>query len=374
MVSLILSLALLVAAIDSASAQEALFNDPVSFSDFEPTDLSPSALPLDERLDRVIESYTRSTGMMGAVLITQKRQLLYRRSWGLADRPTGRGISQSTPFIAGSITKPITATLVLQQYEEGKLALEDRLGTHLPWVPESWRPITIRQLLTHTSGIPNLLDSVNHERMRHLNLTPAQIVGKLVSRTLIFVPGTKMSYSNTNYLLLAAVLETVAGIPYHVLARERIFAPAQMDTTGIWGKDPTPPLLARPYSYSGGAYTTPPSTHPSILFGLGNLYTTVEDLQRFINGISSGVLLKPETYAKMITPNFDRYGYGFSIRTAAGKKVYFHDGHIWGYSGRVARFVDSEITVSILLNVKQVDMYKVGDAITAELFRPVSDQ
>lgn len=333
--------------------------------------LAKADLPAD--VDAVVQSYVARHEFSGTVLVAKQGQMILRKAYGFADRDSGRLNEESTRFTLASVTKPLTATLILQLVDQGRLRLDDPISPYLPGAPGSWSGIQIKHLLSHTSGIIDFLntDSIL-DPIRNLALEPAQIMDHFKDLPLLFVPGTSLSYSNSGYLLLGMILEKVTGTPYSQLIRQNLFNLAGMTSSGIMGIDNASVTdgnfaLGFLWDATASQWVDPPRMNPKILFGLGNVYSTVDDLYSFDQSLYSTRLLSENAKEAMFTPNFGRYGYGFSFRTVDGHRTFFHEGNVGGFSNRLSRYPDDHVTIILLGNLRQGKITELNYAIAAKV-------
>jgi len=236
-------------------------------------------------------------------------------------------------FRLGSITKTFTAMAVLQLHDRGLLDIDDLVAKHLPDVPHA-DEITIRHLLTHTSGLTSLEDA------------PLQ-----------FAPGERMDYSNAGYHLLGRIVEQVSGDSYEEFLRKNTFAPLGMTGTGYERCGPIVKHRAAGYEIGeGGSYINAQFQDVALTYSAGALYSTVEDMYLWDRALSAGELLAPETLAQAFSPaalNDGRkapFGLGWIIGSYRGVKEIGSGGDITGFNTWISRFPDHALTVVVLSN------------------------
>ncbi|MFI0736201.1 serine hydrolase domain-containing protein [Streptomyces sp. NPDC021225] len=290
-------------------------------------------------------------------------------SAGLADLRTGRRIHRNDRFRAGSITKTLIATVVLQLADERRLGLDDTVEEHLPGLVRGrgndGRKITLRQLLTHTSG---LFDFAADQRVaRRLSrpptaapLTPRQLVRTAVAHRPRFAPGAAWHYSNTNYVLLGLVVQRVTGRPYAAETERRVLGPLGLRGTsfpGARGTLPTP--HGRGYAPITGTGTGTPRDvtvlDPSAAGAAGEAISTLDDLARFFGALLRGGLLPPAALRRMrdTTASDGRYGMGlFPVRLSCGVTLWGHNGQINGSYAQVVATPDGRRVLAYRLNTE----------------------
>lgn len=312
-------------------------------------------------INRLIESYAENKLFNGSVLVAEKGKVIFKKGYGLANMEWNTPNSASTKFRIGSITKQFTAMLVLQLKQEGKLNLQAKISDYLPWYrKDTGNKITIQQLLTHTSGIPNYTAqaSVMNDIAVH-NYSPQEIAEKFCSGELEFESGTKFSYDNSGYFLLGVIIEEITKKTFEENLRKRIFEPLGMKNSGI---DKLSSLLqnrAAGYEYEFEGYeNTGLINMASAIFSAGAIYSTVEDLNLWENALFGDRLLSKENKNLMFTPHLGNYGYGLYIGKSrpAGMSEEItsigHHGGINGFSALLIRFVEAETTIILLDNTR----------------------
>lgn len=310
-----------------------------------------------ERISSVAQHYTAKDGFSGTVTFATAGQVSVRDSYGLADRAGERAFDEHTRFNIGSITKQFTATAVLLLRDDGKLNTEDRISQVLSAenLPKQWADITVRQLLSHTSGLKDYSGFASHEMAREHK--PSELLAFVKNAPLSFKPGDAFEYSNTNYLLLGLLVQKVAGMPYCQFLHQRIFTPLGMRETQCLeeqgaldhhaiGYTPDDPGQGKPLA------ANPPVAElaPSFFFGAGNLVSTGDDLVRWTTALHHGKVLSARSYREMTTPVRNGYGYGLQIGTLRGHMRLDHSGSVPGFYSELEYFPATDNTVVILSN------------------------
>lgn len=299
---------------------------------------APAALtaPIVTKLDAAVAVAT-SEGTNSApavsVAIVENGHIAYTRASGLEDVAAGRKATTATRFRIGSITKMFTAVAVMQLVERGALRLDAPLATYLPNAPHA-HEVTIRQLLMHTSGMPNYGDEALASGAMGRPTTPAAIVASMAERPLAFTPGSKYAYSNTGYVLLGLVIEHVSKVPLARYEREHILGPAGMhDTTA--GADPPGPGVASPYM--DAAATPAPPVDASWLYADGDIVSTASDIARFDIALMDGKLISAASFALMqagpvaTDEEGASYGLGVMVFRLGDQQLVGHHGGLPGF-------------------------------------------
>lgn len=285
----------------------------------------------------------------GAVLIGYKGKIVFERGYGLANYELKVPITPRTKFRLGSLTKAFTAAAILQLAEKDLLHVDDPISKYLPEYP-SGEKITLHHLLTHTSGIPDLTALPEYPKFKLDPTTLNRTIDLFRFRPLEFEPGTKFHYSNSNYILLTAIIEKVSGRNYSDYLRESIFLPLNMLDTCYDDPNRIIKYRARGYSLKDGELINAPHIDMTVPAGAGGLLSTIEDLFAWDQGLRSDRILSPTSKAKMFTPYIEDYGYGWVIKKFNHHLIAQHSGGIEGFVSQMVRFLDEDLCLIILIN------------------------
>ena len=267
------------------------------------------------KVDEYLTTKTRSQLFTGSVLVTRDGRNILRKGYGFANLEHRVLNTPETKFRLGSITKQFTAMAIMILQEQGKLSVQDTIAKHLPDAPASWQPITIHQLLTHTSGLMHSWDLPGFEQTQMVPSTPDQTLARFKDKPLLSKPGEKFHYSGLGYFILAKMIEKISGIPYGTFLRQQIFDPLKMNDTG---EDRQAPILAHRasgYIRDGERLENASPIDMPLLTGGGNLYSTIDDLSKWDQALNAGLLLSKASYRMMYTPFKENYAYGWFVRT-----------------------------------------------------------
>jgi CubicO group peptidase (beta-lactamase class C family) len=290
----------------------------------------------------------------GAVLVARDGNVLLEDAWGRADRKSGTPNTLDTKFRIGSMNKMFTAVATLQLVEAGKLALDDPIGKHLPDYPNKdvASKVTVRHLLTHTGGTGDIFGpefDFNRLKLRE----HSDYVKLYGSRSPTHEPGARHEYSNYGFVLLGALIEAVSGASYYDYVRDHVFRPAGMTST-----DSLPEYVEVPKRAVG--YTKPfpgadwePNTDwlPWRGMAAGGGYSTVGDLMRFAQALSSETLISNATLEEATRPQEEQYGYGFGVQGEGTLRSYGHGGGAPGMNGELRVFPELGYVVVSLSNL-----------------------
>ena len=310
---------------------------------------SPTRAKIDALAQAEIDAH-HAVGL--TIAVAHGDQLVIAAGYGQADVARKVPATIDTIYRIGSITKQFTAVAILQLAEQHKLALTDDIRTSVPEYPQHDFPITIEQLLTHTSGIPTYTDTDWLEAGQH-PLTHAQVLARFAAKPLAFTPGTKWSYSNSNYYLLGLVIEKLTKQSYDDAIRERVLLPAGMIHSGACNS----PQLAHGYATAVGPVDAMPFDNGPA-FAAGSLCSTALDLVAWQRALEHGTVLTPASLAKMranaklSTGALANYGYGVFVGDRSGHPMIEHGGAINGFISELARYPTDDVTVVVLTNTE----------------------
>jgi CubicO group peptidase (beta-lactamase class C family) len=297
--------------------------------------------------DSAVQPYVDSHQYMGSVLLARGENVMLNKGFGSANLTPATANSPATRFPIGSLTKQFTAAAILLLEERGKLSLADRIAQHLQGAPPQWSTITVHQLLTHTSGIPNTTTAAPGQSAA---TTPASIVAEARKRPVDFAPGERFNYSNTGYIILGTIIERLSTQPYGEFVRSQLFMPLGMKDSGYLGDGGSTSLAV---GYVAGA--AGPAPFPAIgdlgAGASGALYSTAEDLRRWQVGLFGGKLLSAASLQKMITPEKNDYALGLESRIRNGQRVIEHSGGYGAFRNMMAYYPDTKVSVIVLGNM-----------------------
>ena len=305
----------------------------------------------------------------GVVLVARDGRPVLEKGYGDASVELGVPNTPETKFLIGSITKQFTAALILQLQEQGKLDVQDPITKYLTdYPPEPGARITIRHLLTHTSGLPSYTDDAELMARRTVDASPAEVLATFRDLPLQFEPGTEFRYSNSGYFLLGLIIEAVTGQPYEQLLTERILQPLGMSESGYGHNEAILKHRARGHAFTADEWANTPQVAMSLPFAAGSMYSTARDLLRWDQALYGARVLADASKAQMFTPGLGNYGYGWMITEINGHRVIAHDGGIDGFTSHLARYVDDKVTVIVLCNNESLQASTIGFACASIIF------
>lgn len=313
--------------------------------------LAAASAQQNARLDALVLKYAEAGQFMGAVRVARGGETIFSQGYGFANLEWKIPNVPESKFRVGSITKQFTAACVLLLEERGKLRVDDPLGKYIGNPPEAWKAVTIRHLLTHTSGIPSLTQFPEYPEFKLLPATMEKTLALIRSKPMQFAPGEKYAYSNSGYILLGHVVERASGARYEDFLRENILAPLGMRDTGYDANAAILPHRASGYTARGGPMRNAAHIDMTVPHAAGALYSTTGDLLRWQEALFGGRVLRPESLARMLTPSLEDYGFGVIVRSRNGRRCVEHGGGIDGFNAFMAYYPDRRVAVIVLGNL-----------------------
>lgn len=235
---------------------------------------------------------------MGAILVARGDEILFREAYGAADVATGRPLRIGDRFRLASISKQFTAAAILRLQDEGRLGIDDPVCQWIQPCPTAWAPLRIHHLLSHTSGIPDLMARPGWGQRRVTPATLDQLTEDSKTYRLSFEPGTKVRYNNAGFNLAAEIVEKASGQPFPAFLRTAFFEPLGMADTGF--DDDTDLGIVTGHATFPEGLTAQRNPNVSIVAGAGALYSTLDDMLVWERALHTGHVLKPYSYAQMI--------------------------------------------------------------------------
>ncbi len=308
--------------------------------------LTATAQDTAANIDSLITKKHRSGKFNGTVLVAERGQVIFRKAIGMAD--DSRPLEIQTRFYLGSLAKAFTGMAVMMLAEEGKLSYDEKVNTYLPDLPDITNDITIRNLLNHTSGLPDYyamgkyVDGMTNEMV-------LEVAVNLDS--LEFPPGSRYAYSNTGYVLLSLVIEQVSGQKFRQFVKHRVFEPLGMaNSEVIDGTHPELSLKAVGHTQYGEI-----NDYQAFTTGAGGIYSQVDDLYLWDQALDKNTLVKKRTLKRAFSPAKLKNGapsyYGFGwVLDKDNPQIVEHSGSLVGFRTYLYRDIENKITVILLSN------------------------
>lgn len=329
--------------------------------------LAPAAF--ETAVDRYLQPLLDTNNFSGVILVTSGGRTLFEKGYGFASIEHQVRNTPQTVFQVASVSKPFTAAAIMLLAEKGKLNLHAPLANVLPGYPNGDK-LTIHHLLTHTSGIPNVNDFPTYEDNQRDPHTPAELVAYFQNEPLEFEPGAKYSYSNSNYNLLALIIEKVSGSTYGDFLDKEVIGPLRLGQTGhrrshaqvIRG-------AATGYSPAGSVgLERAPFLDWTVKTGNGSLYSDAQGVARFMRAVHRGELLAPRSVAATFTRHTPNSGYGWFLSEANGREVHHVNGRSPGFAAQADYYVADDVVVVVLANTYISVTTDIARAVGALLF------
>jgi CubicO group peptidase (beta-lactamase class C family) len=299
-----------------------------------------------------------------SVVVVKDGAVIFERAYGMANVGTGERATPQTNYRLASVTKPFTAMAVSILAERGALAVDDPVAKYLPELAQKAPTVTLRHLLTHTSGLPEYEKLLPKDDPKQI--VDRDVLGLLAKRGLAIVPGARYRYNNTGYALLALVIERVSKQSYAEFLRRNIFQPLGMANTQVY--DANAKIAARAYGYSVATDQAAPAdqNRTSAVLGDGGIYSSAHELARWIDALDRNRLLAPKRLAEatsaLVTTDEPRiaYGFGWRISEDRGEKVVYHTGTTSGFKNALVWVPSKKLAAIVLTNRRQGEPLKLA--------------
>jgi D-alanyl-D-alanine carboxypeptidase len=307
-------------------------------------------------IDRIVRYVMGDQHVLGLSLaVTVGDRTVYAHGYGFADRRRTTRARPDTVFAVASLEKPFIAATVLRLAERRRLSLDDTVAKYVPWY-EAARNVTIAQLLSHTSGIPDYAELSTFRRGERAVVSPDDLLHRVATLPLLFDPGTQWHYSNTDYVLLGVIVQDVTGVPLASWLHRDLLDPLHLVKTKTWQ-----PNLPEPDRAAGSA----PAGSPTLAFAAADLESTAPDLAQWSRDLLSGRVVDRRDLDRM----FD--GMGFFASRFDRLQTAWHSGYIEGYSSYMILVPARRLAVVLLCNEDRVDLGPLGLSIVQDvLARP----
>jgi CubicO group peptidase (beta-lactamase class C family) len=315
---------------------------------------------LETRIDALFAGSVHGDTPGAAVLVARNGNIVFDKGYGLANLDAKTPITCDTRFRIGSITKQFTAAAILRLAEQGRLRIDDPVSKFIGDWPRG-NEVTLRHLLTHSSGIHNFTAKPGFPAHVRQPISLEELVASFKNDPYDFNPGEKYSYCNSGYVLLGLIVEKVSGERYETYLRKTFFAPLGMNDTGVYPSGGALPHEALGYSFENGAVGRAVDWDMSNVATAGELYSTAHDLFRWNEALFSQRVISSQSMRAAFTvgvlkdddpthPEDTGYGYGSSIDRLNGAREISHGGELAGFGSYLLRLPDYKLTVVVLLN------------------------
>jgi len=320
-------------------------------------------LTVKQKLDDLLSAFAAVNLFNGSAFVAQNGQILLSKGYGFADYVTGKRNTDKSMFRIYSITKPITATVILKLIQEKKLSLDDKLSKFYPGLPSA-DSISVKNLLTHTSGIYGFNNDGSMPYDSEENM-----IAFLEKTPLQFPAGTAWRYSNTGYFLLGFIIQKITDMKYEAVVDKYIFKPLQMSSSGF-----NYAALSSENKTTGYTFLYKDSVRVSgihdekELFSSGAMYATTADLYKYHLAMQNHIIINKELTEQAYTPFKKNYGYGWIVDSLPGKRLIHHSGGAMGFRSELMRVDNDNICIVLLSNCENSDLEFLKKNILAVLY------
>jgi len=329
---------------------------------------APDTQQLAAELDKIFQDLTTANQFSGSVLIAKDGQVILSKGYGFADREKKIPNTPQTVFRIGHITKQFTAMAIMMLQEQGKLNVQDKMCTYITGCPQAWKAITIHQLMTQTSGIPDNSDAFNEKDITS-SLPLEQMIAdaKRNHPLLDSQPGETYNNNSMGYLWLGKIIESVSGQSYEAFLLKNFFDPLQMSKTG---NDHNRADLA--IGYADQQPVALGQNNMWVMFSASGLYSTVEDMYRWDQALYTEKIVPQKVldtvFTSYVQSERDGYGYGYGWYVSLDKpRIVKQPGHINGFDATIRRYMDDKITIILLTNQEDSDNGSFANSIAEKL-------
>ncbi|GCE08902.1 serine hydrolase domain-containing protein [Dictyobacter aurantiacus] len=325
-----------------------------------------------QTIDSLVQARLVHNGPGAAIGVLRGGDLLHCQGYGLASLEWNVPIRPDTVFRIASLTKQFTAMAILILQTQGRLHIEDHLTAYLPDCPPAWHNITLKHLLTHTSGLVNVAELPVFQDQAARHLTIEEVIALFRHLPLLFEPGTNFCYGNSGYHLLGLIVERVTGIDYERFIRQAILEPLGMHHSYFQCTTPIIPNRASGYINQNDTIIPAPFTSSISTHSSGAMESTLEDLLIWEQALHNHTLIDADTQQLMFTPvrladgRCVEYGFGWSFSKYRGKTLACHGGWANGFRSLITRFIEDNLTILILTNYREFSTERVALEIAAQ--------
>lgn len=338
---------------------------------FAATNLSNAADQRTQQLDKLANAVFANHQAGGVVLVREGEKVIYRKAFGMANIEHNVKMRPDSVMRIASVTKQFTAMAVMQLLEAGKLTLEDTLGDLIADYPEVGAKVTVKQLLNQVSGIKNISRIEASRKARPLDMTPDELIAYFSELPLEFPSGTQWQYSNSNYILLTKIIETVTEMSYGNYMKAHIFEPLNMVDTRFGSRFPIIPHRASGYRMNAGVLENANYISMTQPQGAGALLSTIDDLNLWDQALYTDKLVSKEMFKLASIPvelKEDKsfmYGFGWILPQIRGVNSMEHNGGIDGFFSHVVRVPEHKVYVAVLANAQNIKSQDLAEELAA---------
>jgi CubicO group peptidase (beta-lactamase class C family) len=322
-----------------------------------------------EKIDELLRTYHALGQFNGNALVLEKGKVILHSGYGYQNVEDKTLNYSKSIFQIGSITKQFTAAIILKLAEQGKLKLTDKLSNYYPAFTKA-DSITIHQILSHTSGIPNYTDDQSFMQNEvTMPVTEERMLALFSKKPLDFSPGSQFNYSNSGYYLLGAIIRKVTGKPYEQVVREMIFKPLGMNSSGFDFAHLINADKATGYgSFGDEEIHKERMVDSTVSFSGGSIYSTTGDLLKWNYGLLNNKIISRKSLDKAFAIYKNNFGYGWVIDSASGQKAVYHNGSIPGFTSNIYRIEKDNVCIILLNNTANSQIDEITKGIVNILY------
>ncbi|MDB5135233.1 MAG: serine hydrolase [Mucilaginibacter sp.] len=327
------------------------------------------AQEFDKKIEILIDKSVGLYRFNGSILVCKNGKIVFEKAYGYQDIENKIINTPNTIYQVGSMTKQFTATVILKLAEQNKLTLDDKISKYFPDFKRG-NEITIKHLLTHTSGISELFrDSLFIQENKEKPISREKLLSFFMNKPLYFEPGTKYLYCNSGYILLGLIIEKVTGKPYEQIVKGYILKPLKMTHSGFDFAGLNSAQKAIGYTrFSKTENIASKPWDSTATYSAGSLYSTSNDLYLWHKGLLNNKILKRSSLEKAYTPFLEGYGLGCWIDSLYQRRVISHGGNIEGFTSYFGRIQEDDVCVILLNNIYNREIESIGTSIFAILY------
>ncbi|MEP7238834.1 MAG: serine hydrolase [Ferruginibacter sp.] len=321
------------------------------------------------KIDSLINKAVNLKRFNGTVLVSKNGKIIFEKAYGYQDIQKKIINLPNTIFQVGSMTKQFTATVVLKLAEQQKLSLDDKISKYFPEIKRG-DEITIKNLLTHTSGLSEIFrDTLFIKENKQEPISKEKLLSFFIDKPLYFDPGTQYSYCNSGYILLGLIIQKVSGKSYEQTVREYILEPLKMTHSGFDFAGLKSKQKALGYiKFSRSETISSMPWDSTLTYSAGSLYSTANDLYLWHKGLLNNAVLTKESLGKAYMPFLEGYGFGCWIDSIYQKRVISHGGNIEGFTSYFGRIAEDDVCIILLNNIYNREIESIGTAVLAILY------
>ncbi len=304
-----------------------------------------------------------------SIAVIRDGKIVRTHAYGTIDLELNVPNAPRAAFMIGSLSKQFAAAATMVLVEQKKIALDDPVSKYLVSLPAAWSNVTVRHLLSHTSGIPSYTEVPGFEDRNAQPATHDEVIATVSSLPAAFSPGERFHYNNTGYFLLGMLIEKVAGVSYEAFLNAHVFVPAGMTGTRLNDPSLIVPQRVSGYALANGKLVNPHYESMTWPYSGGTVLSTVEDLARWDAIMSTDKVLLQSSFQQMWTPmrlndgTITQYGFGWHLEQLRSHPLIWHTGHINGFSSFFGRVPDTHLSVIVLTNQEILDPERIGQAV-----------